>query len=98
MPAPPKGKPAPAVPAARPDRASDRASDRTSAVVAAGVSVLAILGVATVFWGPLAALISPASAEAETSAAAGTAPGTAAGNDDGGERTSVGRADGGSHS
>jgi hypothetical protein len=75
--------------------------DRTSTVVAGGLVLLGALGVATIFWSPLMALVEPSSAaEAEARPAAGETA-TGASVMDGGSpsgQTEVGRGDAGPHS
>ena len=74
--------------------------DRTSAVVAAGLALLAVLGVLTVFSGPLMALIAPPAAD-QAAGEPDRGPPAAAGATDGGAPGHVldlGRSDGGGHS
>jgi hypothetical protein len=75
-------------------------SDRTSAVVAAGLALLALLGVLTVFSGPLMALIAPPPAD-QAAAEPDHGPSGPAGAADAGVSghvVDIGRTDGGGHS
>jgi hypothetical protein len=81
-------------------RPPKRKPDRTSTVVAGGLVLLAGLGVVTIFWGPLLALVEPSGAAEPAAAAAPSAPPGAASapSPPSTSTTSVGRGDGGAHS
>jgi len=90
---PPKGKPT----ANTSSRASGRAraGDWTSAVVGVGLALLAVLGVVTVFSGPLLALVAPSTADDATPAEAERAPHAPPAAADGGAQATGGNGPGG---
>jgi hypothetical protein len=77
--------------------------DRTSTVVAGGLVLLGVLGVATIFWGPLMALVEPSSAAEAEARPPSSEPATGASVMDGGSpsgqaQEQIGRGDAGPHS
>jgi hypothetical protein len=99
MPPSPKGKPPEQESRDRSAaRTSNRTSDGTSAVVTAGMVLLAVVGVATVFSGPLMALVAPPPADHPALPEPARAPGGVPTTLDGGAPSQLGRADGGAHS
>ena len=93
---PPKGKHEASAPRHEP---SARSADWTSTVVAAGLALLTVLGVLTVFSAPLLALVAPPAPEEGSAAEAERAPhGAATVTDGGAPATTLGRAERDAHS